>query len=263
MNRWRCKICGTEYENMPRICETPGCNNRNPAMWDVLETADGDSSVHIPEFGPAEPIKFKAPERPSESPVIQPSVPNPSVSPLKPPESEPSRSKQPKLEPSVPVRVAPKEHIWALNTLLAIVAIPNFVVVLDFIAYSGVWAYFPEIFVLPAILLPIAVIAALVVKKAWIKGLVLILGEAWATYFACSGVVGRLLDDLPYWGSRYTWDDASFLFALLAILLAAMSLSVLFSKRHVWPSVVTIVLAVVWDCVFLVSGVIPSMAYYL
>ena len=34
MNKFRCKCCSAEYEELPRVCTY--CNNSNPAMWDVI-----------------------------------------------------------------------------------------------------------------------------------------------------------------------------------------------------------------------------------
>ena len=164
----------------------------------------------------------------------------------------------------VSARTAVKKPVWVLNTVLFIVLVPCLVIVWDF-KYGPVRNYFGgiSIFILPAILVPLLIIAALIWKKTWPKVIALLSGEAWGTYFVCSGVLDPLLYSLGYpSGERLIQLERSagpLLFSLLAIVTAAVSISTLSPRRgaRFCLSLTAILLAMVWAGLFLVSGVFP------
>ena len=49
MNRFRCKICGTVFDAVPKVC---ACGNSNPALWDIVP-ADADAPYDRPFAGAA------------------------------------------------------------------------------------------------------------------------------------------------------------------------------------------------------------------
>lgn len=167
--------------------------------------------------------------------------------------------------PGVSVHTVVKKPVWVLNLVLLIVLVPCLVIVWDF-RYGPARNYFGGIeIMLPAILIPLLIIAALIRNNTWLKVITLLLGEAWGTFFVCSGVVGNHILYLLGTPSHKRLVDldlsAGPLFILLAVVTAAISISTLSPKRGARFRLAAILLAMVWAGLFLVSGVFPSFYF--
>ena len=135
MNLFKCKICGAEYEHMPRECDTPACGNRNPAMWDIIQT---EPSFTIPLSQP-EP-KPKPQPKPQRQPKPEP---QPQLKPEPQPQPKPKPQPKPQPQPE-PIKESTPKKKKKKNPLKFFISMLGVLILLMLILFGIMKAFYPN-----------------------------------------------------------------------------------------------------------------------